>query len=91
MGKWVGLEDFSHPGLLRKGGLKGGPSLLLTPMPSLPAGVGKSSLLLRFADNTFSGESSWVLLGALILKSPTLSRAYLLLSDAGDFTIQVVA
>lgn len=52
--------------------------------------MGKSSLLLRFADNTFSGESSWVLLGALILKSPTLSRAYLLLSDAGDFTIQVV-
>ena len=50
-------------------GLEWGPRLLSSPAFS-PAGVGKSSLLLRFADNTFSGECApGGLLGVLNLKS----------------------
>lgn len=54
-------------------GLEGGVMWLLSSPAFSPTGVGKSSLLLRFADNTFSGECTpGVLLWCLVLKSLSL-------------------
>jgi hypothetical protein len=44
--------------LLEEGRAEGRTTHYLLISAFSPAGVGKSSLLLRFADNTFSGESS---------------------------------
>ena len=56
----------------------------LSPPAFSPAGVGKSSLLLRFADSTFSGECApGVLLGVLVL-NPFAWRRYTLVSASAD-------
>lgn len=81
VGRQAALEKSPGlPGLLRKDELKGGPSHCSSSPRALVAGVGKSSLLLRFADNTFSGESSLGAVGVLWFWSPLpYSRAHLLL------------
>lgn len=66
----LGLGTIS---LKRGRGWSGDPGLLSFPAFS-PAGVGKSSLLLRFADNTFSGEcAAGMLPGVLVLTSLPLA------------------
>lgn len=56
----------------------------LSPPALSPAGVGKSSLLLRFADNTFSGECApGVLLGVWVL-NPFPWHRYTLVSASPD-------
>ena len=72
------------PVSLKRGQAWSGHPGRLSPPALSPAGVGKSSLLLRFADNTFSGECApGVLLGVWVL-NPFPWRRYTLVSASPD-------
>lgn len=72
-------------------GLEGGVLCLLSSPAFSPAGVGKSSLLLRFADNTFSGECTpGVLLWCFGFEIPFPgARTYLPLPNVRNIVIPV--
>lgn len=90
LGRQVGLAEL-WPHWASKEGWANRRPLLPAHLHALSlAGVGKSSLLLRFADNTFSGESSLGAVGVLWFSNPypvPESRCFCLM---GEIVILVV-